>query len=81
MYVVESVVPVASFVHDGIGVNVVGGQSRGTRRIGGFTIGKGFSWLTDQYVLTSANVKSYELILPDGASHRLIQPIATRSCT
>lgn len=46
-------------------MNVVGGRVAGPGT-GGFTLGGGYSWLTDQYGLTSDTVTSYELVLPDG---------------
>lgn len=46
-------------------MNVVGGRVVGPGT-GGFTLGGGYSWLTDQYGLTCDTVKSYELVLPDG---------------
>jgi hypothetical protein len=42
---------------------------------GGFTLGGGYSWLTDQYGLTSDTVVSYNLVLPDGT------PTVVDECT
>lgn len=50
---------------DGTGLNVVGGRVEGPGT-GGFTLGGGYSWLTDQYGLTCDTVVSYELVLPNG---------------
>jgi len=50
---------------DGVGVNVVGGRVPGPGT-GGFTLGGGYSWLSDQYGLTCDTVISYELVLPNG---------------
>lgn len=48
------------------GVNVVGGRVSGIG-VAGFTLGGGYSWLTNQYGLALDNVESFELVLPDGA--------------
>lgn len=50
---------------DGNGVNVVGGRTVGPG-IGGFTLGGGFSWKTNQYGLTADTVQSYNMVLPNG---------------
>ncbi|CAD6448469.1 90d15712-ad23-465f-ab5d-77012b1c94e3 [Sclerotinia trifoliorum] len=50
---------------DGSGVNVVGGRVVGPG-VGGFTLGGGYSWLTDQYGLTCDTVVSFNLVLPNG---------------
>lgn len=52
---------------DGSGVNVVGGRVVGPGT-GGFTLGGGYSWLTDQYGLTCDTVISYNLVLPNGTA-------------
>lgn len=46
-------------------MNVVGGRVSGPGT-GGFTLGGGYSWLTDQYGLTCDTVKSFTLVLPSG---------------
>ncbi|KAK7681862.1 hypothetical protein QCA50_015210 [Cerrena zonata] len=48
-----------------LGVNVVGGRVTGVG-VAGFTLGGGYSWLTNQYGLTVDNVVGYELVLPSG---------------
>jgi len=50
---------------DGAGVNVVGGRVVGPGT-GGFTLGGGYSWKTDQYGLTCDTTISYNLVLPNG---------------
>ncbi|PQE07599.1 hypothetical protein CJF30_00007344 [Rutstroemia sp. NJR-2017a BBW] len=50
---------------DGSGVNVVGGRVVGPG-VGGFSLGGGYSWLSNQYGLTCDNVVSYNLVLPNG---------------
>jgi len=50
---------------NGTGVNIVGGRVPGPGT-GGFSLGGGYSWLTNQYGLTCDNVKSFNLILPNG---------------
>ncbi|KAK3339810.1 hypothetical protein B0T25DRAFT_512032 [Lasiosphaeria hispida] len=50
---------------EGTGVNVVGGRVEGPA-VGGFTLGGGYSWKTNQYGLTVDTVVSYTLVLPDG---------------
>ncbi|KIJ50387.1 hypothetical protein M422DRAFT_777110 [Sphaerobolus stellatus SS14] len=47
------------------GVNVVGGRVPGVG-VAGFTLGGGYSWLTNQHGLTLDNVVAYELVKPDG---------------
>lgn len=49
---------------DGSGVNVVGGRTVGPG-VGGFTLGGGYSWKTNQYGLTSDNVKAYNIVYPN----------------
>ncbi|KAK3387358.1 hypothetical protein B0H63DRAFT_156360 [Podospora didyma] len=49
----------------GSGVNVVGGRVAGPG-VGGFTLGGGFSWKTNQFGLTADTVKKYNIVLPDG---------------
>jgi len=51
---------------DGSGVNVVGGRVIGPG-VGGFTLGGGYSWLTDQYGLTCDTVEAFNLVLPNGS--------------
>ncbi|KAG0695061.1 hypothetical protein DFH29DRAFT_814582 [Suillus ampliporus] len=48
------------------GVNVVGGRVSGVG-VAGFTLGGGYSWLTNQYGLTIDTVQSFELAMPNGA--------------
>ncbi|KAF5346348.1 hypothetical protein D9758_011479 [Tetrapyrgos nigripes] len=48
------------------GVNVVGGRVTGVG-VAGFTLGGGYSWLTNQHGLTVDNVVSFELVKPDGS--------------
>ncbi|KZO98683.1 Glucooligosaccharide oxidase [Calocera viscosa TUFC12733] len=55
------------------GVNVVGGRVTGVG-IGGFTLGGGYSWKTNQFGLTIDNMVSYELVLPNGT---IVYPSAT----
>ncbi|TEY82791.1 hypothetical protein BOTCAL_0027g00290 [Botryotinia calthae] len=50
---------------DGTGVNVVGGRVIGPG-VGGFSLGGGYSWLTNQYGLTCDTVVSFNLVLPNG---------------
>ncbi|KAM3072373.1 hypothetical protein ACMFMG_009182 [Clarireedia jacksonii] len=50
---------------DGSGVNVVGGRVMGPG-VGGFTLGGGYSWLSNQYGLTCDTVVAYNLVLPNG---------------
>jgi len=47
------------------GVNVVGGRVSGIG-VAGYTLGGGYSWLTNQYGLTLDTVRAYELVLPNG---------------
>ncbi|KAF5337661.1 hypothetical protein D9758_012993 [Tetrapyrgos nigripes] len=47
------------------GVNVVGGRLPGVG-VAGFTLGGGYSWLSNQYGLTLDNVVAFELVKPDG---------------
>lgn len=51
---------------DGTGYNVVGGRTVGPG-IGGFTLGGGFSWKTNQFGLTCDTVKQYNIVLPVSA--------------
>ncbi|KAH7920768.1 FAD-binding domain-containing protein [Leucogyrophana mollusca] len=46
-------------------VNVVGGRVTGVG-VAGFTLGGGYSWLTNQYGLTIDTVTAFELVLPSG---------------
>ncbi|KAG6812798.1 hypothetical protein H0H92_000430 [Tricholoma furcatifolium] len=46
-------------------VNVVGGRVTGVG-VAGFTLGGGYSWLTNQYGLTIDTVVAYELVTPTG---------------
>lgn len=50
---------------DGSGVNVVGGRTAGPG-VGGFTLGGGYSWKTNQFGLTSDTVKLYNIVLTNG---------------
>ncbi|QSZ30290.1 hypothetical protein DSL72_004812 [Monilinia vaccinii-corymbosi] len=50
---------------DGTGVNVVGGRVSGPG-VGGFTLGGGYSWFTNQYGLACDTIISFTLVLPDG---------------
>lgn len=52
---------------NGTDVNVVGGRVVGPGT-GGFTLGGGYSWLTDQYGLTSDTVVCFNLVLPNGTA-------------
>ncbi|KAK3301730.1 uncharacterized protein B0T15DRAFT_423539 [Chaetomium strumarium] len=47
------------------GVNVVGGRVPGPG-VGGFTLGGGYSWKTNQYGLTCDTVKKFNVVLPNG---------------
>ncbi|EPS94063.1 hypothetical protein FOMPIDRAFT_1020237 [Fomitopsis schrenkii] len=47
------------------GVNVVGGRVTGIG-VAGFTLGGGYSWLTNQYGLALDTVRAFELVLPNG---------------
>ncbi|KAJ1306221.1 hypothetical protein OPQ81_010929 [Rhizoctonia solani] len=47
------------------GVIVVGGRVTGVG-VGGFTLGGGYSWLSNQYGLTIDTVTAFELVLPNG---------------
>lgn len=55
---------------DGSGKNVVGGRVIGPG-VGGFTLGGGYSWLTNQYGLTCDTIVSYNLVLPNGTITRV----------
>ncbi|KAG9316804.1 hypothetical protein JVU11DRAFT_2869 [Chiua virens] len=46
------------------GVNVVGGRVSGVG-VAGFTLGGGYSWLTNQYGLTIDTVQAFEVVLPN----------------
>ncbi|KAI0340261.1 FAD-binding domain-containing protein [Trametopsis cervina] len=46
-------------------VNVVGGRVSGVG-VAGFSLGGGYSWLSNQYGLTVDNIVAMELVLPDG---------------
>ncbi|WPH00661.1 Hypothetical protein R9X50_00349100 [Acrodontium crateriforme] len=50
---------------DGTGVTINGGRVPGPG-VGGFTLGGGFSWWTNQYGLTCDTVKSFTLVAPNG---------------
>ncbi|KAK5653719.1 hypothetical protein OQA88_8750 [Cercophora sp. LCS_1] len=50
---------------DGTGYSVVGGRVPGPG-VGGFTLGGGFSWKTNQFGLTCDTVIAYNLVLPNG---------------
>lgn len=47
------------------GLNVVGGRIDGVG-VGGFILGGGYSWKTNQYGLTIDTVTAFELVLPNG---------------
>ncbi|KAF8258461.1 hypothetical protein EI94DRAFT_1815309 [Lactarius quietus] len=47
------------------GLNVVGGRLVGVG-VGGFILGGGYSWKTNQYSLTIDTVTAFELVLPNG---------------
>ncbi|KAG5650440.1 hypothetical protein H0H81_012279 [Sphagnurus paluster] len=47
-------------------VNVVGGRVSGIG-VAGFTLGGGYSWLSNQYGLTVDTVQAFEFVKPDGA--------------
>ncbi|KAF8486357.1 FAD-binding domain-containing protein [Russula ochroleuca] len=47
------------------GVNVVGGRVSGIG-VAGFTLGGGYSYLSNQYGLAVDNIAGYELVLPNG---------------
>ncbi|KAF4539443.1 FAD linked oxidase [Lasiodiplodia theobromae] len=55
---------------DDAGYNVVGGRVVGPG-VGGFTLGGGFSWKTNQYGLTCDTVKSFTLVFPNGTITRV----------
>ncbi|KAG8708586.1 hypothetical protein FRC09_001150 [Ceratobasidium sp. 395] len=46
-------------------VTVVGGRVSGVG-VGGFTLGGGYSWLSNQYGLTIDTVTAFEVVLPNG---------------
>ncbi|KAI0293619.1 FAD-binding domain-containing protein [Multifurca ochricompacta] len=50
---------------EGTGLNVVGGRLNGVG-VGGFVVGGGYSWKTNQYGLTVDTVTAFELVLPNG---------------
>ncbi|KAK0229779.1 FAD-binding domain-containing protein [Armillaria nabsnona] len=52
---------------DAQGVNVVGGRVTGIG-VAGFTLGGGYSWLSNQYGLAIDNVVAYELVVPNGTA-------------
>ncbi|KAK0199361.1 FAD dependent oxidoreductase [Desarmillaria ectypa] len=47
------------------GINVLGGRVSGIG-VAGFTLGGGYSWLTNQHGLAIDNVVAYELVMPNG---------------
>lgn len=47
------------------GVNVVGGRVSGVG-VAGFSLGGGYSWLTNQYGLTVDNIVGFQIVLPNG---------------
>ncbi|KAK0229777.1 FAD-binding domain-containing protein [Armillaria nabsnona] len=49
---------------DAQGVNAVGGRVTGIG-VAGFTLGGGYSWLSNQYGLALDNVVAYELVVPN----------------
>ena len=44
---------------------VSGGRDHGVG-VGGYLLGGGYSWLTNQHGLTVDNIVGYELVLPNG---------------
>ncbi|KAJ2920997.1 hypothetical protein H1R20_g16100, partial [Candolleomyces eurysporus] len=54
------------------GVTVVGGRVRGVG-VGGFTLGGGYSWKTNQYGLTIDTVTAFELVTPLGKVVKVTQ--------
>ncbi|KAF8295789.1 FAD-binding domain-containing protein [Clavulina sp. PMI_390] len=48
-----------------MGINVVGGRVSGVG-VGGFTLGGGFSWLTNLHGLTIDTVLAFEVVIPSG---------------
>ncbi|KAK0460521.1 FAD-binding domain-containing protein [Desarmillaria tabescens] len=50
---------------DAQGVNVLGGRVTGIG-VAGFTLGGGYSWLSNQHGLAIDNVLAYELVVPNG---------------
>ncbi|KAK0199350.1 FAD-binding domain-containing protein [Desarmillaria ectypa] len=52
-------------VLDAQGANVLGARVTGVG-VAGFTLGGGYSWLSNQYGLAIDNVVSYELVVPNG---------------
>lgn len=50
---------------NGTDVNVVGGRVVGPG-VGGFSLGGGYSWLTNQYGLTCDTAAAFNLVLPNG---------------
>jgi FAD/FMN-containing dehydrogenase len=54
------------------GVTVVGGRVRGVG-VGGFTLGGGYSWKTNQYGLTIDTVTAFELVTPLGRVVKVTQ--------
>ncbi|TFY60516.1 hypothetical protein EVJ58_g5106 [Rhodofomes roseus] len=54
------------------GVNVVGGRVSGIG-VAGFTLGGGYSWLTNQYGLALDSVRAFELVLPNGTVTNVTQ--------
>ncbi|KAL2062001.1 hypothetical protein VTL71DRAFT_6267 [Oculimacula yallundae] len=55
---------------DGSGVQVVGGRVAGPG-VGGFSLGGGYSWLTDQHGLTCDTVIAFNIIMPDGSINKV----------
>ncbi|KAF9815956.1 hypothetical protein IEO21_04283 [Rhodonia placenta] len=51
---------------DPYNVNVVGGRVSGIG-VSGYTLGGGYSWLTNQYGLTLDTIQAFELVLPNGS--------------
>ncbi|KAF7795716.1 hypothetical protein EIP86_006881 [Pleurotus ostreatoroseus] len=49
------------------GVNVVGGRVTGVG-VAGFSLGGGYSWLTNEHGLTVDNIVAYQLVLPNGTA-------------
>ncbi|KJA17158.1 hypothetical protein HYPSUDRAFT_70899 [Hypholoma sublateritium FD-334 SS-4] len=50
---------------ESFGVNVLGGRVSGIG-VGGFLLGGGYSWMTNQYGLAIDNVVAFELVQPNG---------------
>ena len=55
---------------DLVGVGVVGGERGQDVGVAGFTLGGGFSLVSNEYGLAIDNVVAYEVVLPDGTIKR-----------